>query len=585
MPEESFQTLTSADLAALASGGLGGTAVVAALRAGQFGKHKLLIRGLVRVGGKVVSEAAAMLRDNYDLLASIERQAPEAVAEVLSSPHVAAWAARCLRRLTAEPEVIRADMDHFAAVVAAAAIRAGHACTVSVWPVDGTVMLPTLGRALLPGCTDAKLSVTGPMRATVCGTDVTVEIDASAEDDTAAWQSLRWLDFGSRRIPLDDLDPYRDYGYCELAGRLTVTEFSHWRRCLDDARQLLGQHFPEYAAALEIGVTALVPISLRSGQKNFSATSGDAFAAVATSWPSDGAALALALIHEFQHAKLCAVTDLEPLFHRQQDRLFYAPWRPDPRPGPALFHGVFAHMGVADFWRVYRHIATGRARLVAEVEFTRWLRQTVDAADQLDGYDGLTPAGQLLLTHVTTRLRSWLDEPVTAGAQDHATTAAADHLLCWRLRNLVPDPAAAAAAAAAWRSGQPAPTAIPVLLSPPDDHSGRTARSDLLYEKLCAQDSSDASLGVNAGDPDLAYVRGDRVAATQGYLKEIGVAAGSQHAWGGLALLSDPGNALRRCPEIVSAVYQETVRMSGEPVDPRHVAEWLAPVAAFTDVV
>lgn len=577
--------MTRPDLVALASGGSEQTKVLTMLCQGQRDKNMLLVGGLVRVGSKVAPAAAPMLKDNFELLASIEELAPEVVAAVIGSPQVGAWAARCLRRLATEPAQARIDLEHFAAVAAAAAIRAGYACTVSVRPIDGVVMLPTLGRALLPGCDDAKLSVEGPMRATIYDVDRALTIDGVAERDAPGWQGLRWLTLGSHQITLDDLDPYREYGRCRLAGRLSEADFDHWRLSLEAAWELLREHYPDYADALQIGVASLVPITLQPGQKNLSATSGDAFAAVAASRPSDGASLALALIHEFQHAKLCATVDLEPLFERHHDRLFYAPWRPDPRPGPALFHGVFAHMGVADYWRVYRHIASGEAQLVAEVEFTRWLRQTIDAAAQLDGYDGLTPAGEFLLARIVTRLQGWLDEPVRAEARELAATTAADHRICWRLRNLVPDPASVTAAAEAWRAGKRPPADFPVLLCPPDDNSGRTVRSDLLYDKLCAPARFGASLEMTADDPDLAYVQGDHSVALRGYLHEIAATADSQHAWGGLGLLSDTDSALRRCPEVVSAVYQEITWGSGESADPRRLADWLGPVVARTDVL
>ena len=48
--------------------------------------------------------------------------------------------------------------------------------------------------------------------------------------------------------------------------------------------------------------------------------------------PADGETLALLLIHEFQHVKLGAVLDLLDLCDPADRRLFYAPWRDDPRP-------------------------------------------------------------------------------------------------------------------------------------------------------------------------------------------------------------------------------------------------------------
>ena len=264
------------------------------------------------------------------------------------------------------------------------------------------------------------------MRATIATGAQVIVIGGHPEEDRTGWQGLRWLDFGSRRIPLEDLDPYRDYGRCQLAGRLDRPEAERWRDALGQAWHLLSVHHSGYAATLENGVTSLVPIVLKADDTNISATSGDAFAAVAASTPTDGAALALALVHEFQHAKLCAIADLEPLFGRKGEQLFYAPWRPDPRPAGALYHGVYAHMGVTDFWRVQRRVVTGMNRLVAEVEFARWLGQTLDAATRLDGHRELTGAGQYLLSQIVARLRGWLDEPVPAHARELAKITAAD---------------------------------------------------------------------------------------------------------------------------------------------------------------
>jgi len=577
-----FRILTGDDLAALAWGSGAEAAVLATLRDGQLGKHKLLLRGIVWAGSQAVPDAAAMLHDNYDRLAAMERREPEKVAAVIGNPHVGAWAARCLRGLSAGRQSARSDIGYLGAVTAATAVRTGHRCTLALQPHDGMVMLPTLGRALLPGHPSASITVSGPMHATIEAGDRSIVISGDPEEDAAGWQGLRWLNFGDRKIPLDDLDPYREYGRCPLAKRLGKVDVDHWRRTLDAAWHLLCVHHPGYAAILRSGITSMVPIVLKSDQKNVSATSGDAFAAVAVSRPSDGAALALALIHEFQHAKLCAAIDLEPLFHRNDKQLFYAPWRPDPRPVSALFQGIYAHMGVADFWRVHRRIATGAARLVAEVEFARWLGQTIDAATRLDGHRGLTEAGQHLLSNIVARLNGWLEEPVPALARELAEMTAADHLICWRLRNLVPDAADVEEIAQAWLTRGSFPRTARVGICPPDDDSGRIARSELLYEKLCDPDQFGAKADDPRHDPDLAYVHGDYSAAARGYLAQIKAAPAAQLAWGGLALTSAPNSPLRRYPEVVAAVYRRLVRVSAPPADPRALAEWLAPLSVST---
>jgi uncharacterized protein len=79
--------------------------------------------------------------------------------------------------------------------------------------------------------------------------------------------------------------------------------------------------------------------------------------------PEDGETLALLLIHEFQHVKPGAMLDLFELCDPvAAGRLFYAPWRDDPRPVEALLQGTYAHVGVTDYWRARRHRAEGPSR-------------------------------------------------------------------------------------------------------------------------------------------------------------------------------------------------------------------------------
>jgi HEXXH motif-containing protein len=575
-----FRILTDADLDALAWGSNAEPAVLDTLRTGQLGKHKLLLRGIVCIGRQAIPDAGPMLSENYELLATMERHDPAKIADVIGNPHVGAWAARCLRGLSAGSPSGRSDIHYLTAIAAAAAVRTGHACTLSLRPRNGSVMLPTLGRALLPDGNEAVLTVSGPMEAMIEAGGRSIVIGGNPEEDATGWQGLRWLEFGDRRIPLDDLDPYRDYGQCRLADRLARVDVDHWRQTVDEAWHLLCAHHPNYAVTLRSGVTSLVPIRLKADQKNVSATSGDAFAAVAASRPSDGAALALALIHEFQHAKLCAAVDAEPLFHRRDEQLFYAPWRSDPRPVGALFHGIYAHMGVADFWRVQRHVATGPARLIAEVEFARWLGQTTGAAVRLEGHGSLTEAGQHFLSQIVMRLNGWLGEPVSSEARELADITAEDHLICWRLRNLAPDPEAVAGIAQDWLAERPAPASVRVRTRPPQDDAGRSVRSELLYQRLCDPDQFSARTAGRHSDPDIAFVRGDRLGAVNGYLAQVRADPAAQDGWSGLALTSEPGSVLRRCPEVVYSVHRQLSSVGASPVDPSALTEWLTPMSA-----
>jgi hypothetical protein len=380
---------------------------------------------------------------------------------------------------------------------------------------------------------------------------------------------------GHQFLFLDDLDPNRNYDPYPLLDRLGPQDVARWQDMLGGAWRLLTEHHPRYAAALHGGLRSLVPIGQRAEDKNVSATSGDAFGAVATSLPSDGATLAVALMHEFQHAKLCAVVDLEPLYDRDAKNLFYAPWRPDPRPVGPLLHGIFAHMAVAEFWRVHRHVASGQHRMTADVEFARWLRQTHHAAVLLDGHPALTATGRELLSHVTVRLTSWLGESVPGQALKLATEISSDHLSNWRLRNLEPDTNDIEQLARSWLAGRPARGVVRTVIREVPLTSGRALRTDLLYLRLREPARFDREARDSSDDPDIAYARGDRQAAILGYLAQLEADRGRLHAWTGLGIATDPQGPLARCPDVAYALHDRLTQLEGAAADPLRLAEWL----------
>jgi uncharacterized protein len=142
--------------------------------------------------------------------------------------------------------------------------------------------------------------------------------------------------------------------------------------------------------------------------------------------------LALLLIHEFQHVKLGAVLDLFDLCDSADRRLFYAPWRDDPRPVEALLQGAYAHVGVADYWRGRRHRADGPEALVADQRFAQWRLLTTEAIDTLAGSGALTPLGSRFVARMRSTVEPWLDEPVPEGAATAARQWAAARRAAWQ---------------------------------------------------------------------------------------------------------------------------------------------------------
>jgi HEXXH motif-containing protein len=210
-----------------------------------------------------------------------------------------------------------------------------------------------------------------------------------------------------------------------------------------------------------------VPLSATAGAAGTSVTCDDTFGGCALTLPVHPAAFAATLVHEFQHTKMSAIRRLVPLYDRDADGRFHAPWRPDPRPVGALVQGVYAFLGVADFWRSVRAAPSLRDRAApslrdraapslrdraapslrdraapslrdrAEQEFADLREQVRDAHGALVRSGLLTPAGEIFHARMGVALDAMLAEPVPPGVARRARRRLARNRLAWHVRNRV----------------------------------------------------------------------------------------------------------------------------------------------------
>ncbi|MET7326386.1 HEXXH motif-containing putative peptide modification protein, partial [Streptomyces sp. NPDC005549] len=274
------------------------------------------------------------------------------------------------------------------------------------------------------------------------------------------WQPVAVLDARHRglalRLPLETAAP-------ELPALDTASAGpAAWRELLRRAWELLVEHHPRRAEELAAGLNALVPLPAPA-RGVASATSRHAFGTVLTSWPADPERLALTLLHEFQHSKLSALTDLVTLYEPGGRPRLYAPWRPDPRPPGGLLQGIYAHLGDLAFWQD----RGGRRRGPAQADAAWRLAQTRAHVER-----GLTEAAaHVRLTDLGARFLERLARTVRDGDGDGdgdgggsggarlaravARVQAGDEAV-WRLRWAAADDAGTERLAALWRSGRPA---------------------------------------------------------------------------------------------------------------------------------
>jgi len=420
--------LPAAAFDALAAG-LGDGESVAHLVNAQRSLRRTLIR-LLR------ERATAGADDDFlaawTLLGRLDREHPAELDLVLAHPYVRAWAEHCLRAAS-DGAALPADAGHLAAIVAAASIRAGASVAVDVPASQGHVHLPTLGRLRVGDARAAAITTAdaGFQARTPSGHWRVRLTDQAADLPAADWQPLRELRAGPLTVRLEDTDPYRDCHQWPPAARLGAPEAARWQERFRLAGRLIESAYPAYAPGLAVGLSTITPLAVRSLSGNISASARQAFGAVGVALPPDPDTLALLLIHEFQHVKLGAVLDLFDLCDPADRRLFYAPWRDDPRPVEALLQGAYAHVGVTDYWRGRRHRADGAEALVADQRFAQWRLLTTEAIDTLAGSGALTPLGSRFVARMRSTVESWLDEPVPEGAATAARQWAAARRAAW----------------------------------------------------------------------------------------------------------------------------------------------------------
>jgi HEXXH motif-containing protein len=418
-PEPPHHQLSRDDLIALAGEG-GKISAVQNLIAVEYSKHLTFLWGVVdtAVGG----EQYALARTGYDLLAAASRKNPHAAGAVVRHPSVGVWARRTIQAHRGGPAMPGAEPAALRAVGAAAAIRAGLRAEIELAITDGRVMLPSLGAALLPG--SIAIVRSGPDHAEAGQ----VGLPKDPHRDAPGWLGLRRIRAGSLDVLVDDLDPFRLPDLGDLTPR---TDTDPWDAALLAAWPVLERNHPGIAAEVAALVSVIVPrFPPPSGHGQVSTTSPEAFGAVGMSIPPDPVTGALTLAHEAQHLKLGALLDVVTLTLPDDGRLYYAPWRDDPRPIGGLLQGAYAHLGVSGFWRRQRKLPGDRRR--ADIEYARWREAAALAVETLRSSGRLTHAGLEFVNEMARTLGPWQTEPVPSEAMAVARQAAEAHQARWQ---------------------------------------------------------------------------------------------------------------------------------------------------------
>ncbi|MBV9012314.1 MAG: HEXXH motif domain-containing protein [Pseudonocardiales bacterium] len=581
--------------------GEGGAGAVRRLRRAERSRRLFLLRALVEETTKVPELFGPLppAEDAWELLARVQERAPRALEVILAHPYTGSWAgytARLLRNRITGVCPMWMHAGHLHALAAAAAIHAGLDFHTHIPLWNSSAMLPTLGLVRLAA--DSPYSVAEVHsehgRVQVSNDVARVALPPAFAVDAPGWWGIPRLTMRAGEqvlsVRLDDLDPYR--GLYEPVGphRLDHAEVDVWHALLDQAWRLIVHHLPDIADALPAGLDSLVPrpaIPFRIP----SASTGDAFGSATISRPSDAAALAATLVHEFQHIRLSGLLHLTRLHDDDPRERFYTPWRDDPRPIGGVLQGLYAYFGVTTFWRALACANPRTPDRRAVFEFAYWREQTWRVLATLRDDPGLAPIGHQFVAGIAERLGPWQDEPVPADLSALVAAVSADHYAGWRISYLRPDPAVVADLAEAWLAGAARPSATPLgtdrAPTPVPDGSWSSARADLI--RLSIADSPDGGNALSttwqsipgATAADFAYVTGRLTDAVRGYRAELAADADRPAAWIGLGLalsglgVTPAARALLHYPEVVRAVHRRIRARTPTVPLPDELAAWI----------
>lgn len=417
--------LPEAEFVALSRGG-GGGRTVRSLANAQRSRTLLLIRFIVGA-----ARDDRLTRHAYQVLARVQRVAPDALRRVLSHPSVGAWATRTAAELRRGGSAPSAGL---ARVALASAVRArvGDTVLLPAAPSRELVSLPSLGTAVRAASGELAVRC-GPDGADLGGG---VRVPAAWWRDAPGWRPAPLLAVDSAGARAS----FQLNGWVpgELPADLRLCQdpdVARWRAGIARGWELLARGHREVADELAASVTVLTPLRARPGGVS-SATVVAAFGCLFLSLAPDAESVAVTLAHELQHTKLNAVMDLFELVEPVAGERFYAPWRDDPRPLVGLLHGTYAYVGVTGFWRRERErAASADSELRAHVEFAHWRVSTLEAARRLLASGRLTGIGRKFVTGMAEVLEQWCAEPVPRPALVVAQRRLAEHRNRWASRH------------------------------------------------------------------------------------------------------------------------------------------------------
>lgn len=348
---------------------------------------------------QLVAHGDAELRSFRPTLKRLLSESPGAVASVLRTPTVGGLL-RCLRRRAPELE--------FSAGVAEllATIHADLACA-------GALPQPVHQRRLprrivsLPARRVIEIPATTERAEFHNGSIVLIARSGASRElrfDTPPEQPSFWpisptlvlAGVDNNPLAMAEAHPDKAGNRLDLGGRPP----SEWLETLTDTLDLIGAYMPELRHEIDLYLHQIVPVGY-DAHTHLSASYQEVIGTVYMTLHPHLMTMVEATIHEFQHNKLYAQLELDPLLHNAFAPLYNSPVRPDPRPLQGVLLAVHAFQPVARLYQIMRaanHPGTDHPDF--ERRYTQIVKGNHEGATVLLQHANPTPIGRPLLEEI-----------------------------------------------------------------------------------------------------------------------------------------------------------------------------------------
>lgn len=292
------------------------------------------------------------LRAFKPTLKQLLSDSPGAVASVLRTPTVGGLL-RCLRRRAPELDFAAGVAELLATIHTDLAFAGALSGPVSQRRLPRRIVsLPARRVIEIPEHTQRAEFYNHELVLFHAGGQTTIPLEQAKTDESCFVEitdKLLLALVDNNPLAMSEAHPDKAGNSLDLGGRPA----REWADMLARALELIGRYLPDLRGEIDLYLHQIVPVGY-DDHTHLSASYQEVIGTVYMTLHPQLMTMVEATIHEFQHNKLHAQLELDPLLHNAFHPLYCSPVRPDPRPLQGILLAVHAFFPVARLYQLMR---------------------------------------------------------------------------------------------------------------------------------------------------------------------------------------------------------------------------------------